>query len=1448
MPRFFALFLLNLVLIFPAHSQLMTPIRSCYKLNPLNIFSAMDEAKAKTKFYCDQLMVKSFECIPGEPACVEYSEIWDEVYPGQFTWVKFYSNGNTTDDGLSLKGGWSLCGIHIEKAYGDDCDPLPTETQMANLFFTPEVVVGNQLGPIKIGNYEKRRDCPAIADSSGIPTRSVWTSEAPIGFESADFEINYETCNDLVEPYSNCNVTSCEIFGTFHPSGYGVPGSLVPVYSEFLYFLNNWTSFFGIHNSVAKFQLEGFLRNLAPLPLEAPEPIKQELAQVTIVEPKKECGSILEIDNQVVGENIPVTGTPYSLYYYSDRVPGRLDKYKITIPLVRGEVPSNLTSIDVTILLAGRDFSQTFIPSKDLKYDFIWDGKDQNGKFIGSSAEAVISITNKGPGGMANSNRIRLVGGWLPRPLGLNGWIFGDVHFYDRVSKTLYLGSGGIVSNTGKPYQGGFAAPNSSGTEVYIFDSLGKHLKTINAITNNLKLKINYNANGGIASLVDNYENKTIVLHENGHASKIIAPNGQITYLEVDENGWLSKVKNPNDEIFSMSYRNKGLLGSFTKPGGQKTIMNYDAMGFLIKDQSSAGNFWAFAKDSFEDGWSIRSSTAEGRISSYEILADESGFNRKVTDSRNLTFTSVNKTIGESMEESPEGVKSFTTKRVDERFNTMAPAVSSSRVTVEGTELNYLEKNFNAYTFLEDDIFKLKSFVNKRVVGENGKTFITSYDNISRTLISVSPESRRTTTSFNQKGEVEKTTTGTLEPIVNSYDEKGRLSVVSQGNREIRMSYDGLGNLSKTIEIFGRETHFRYDASGRVVEKIFPDSSSIKLSYDKNGNVISITPPQRPAHEFTLNPFELVSQYLPPALGGKETATKYTYNLDKQLTRVDRPDGKVIQFVYDQNLGVLNSINTPNGDYQNTYDEGTGQLVKIVSPDFVELSYQYKGPLTESEGLSFSNVNASLGFEYNTDFTLKAATTFDRGGESRVEYLYDKDGLPVQIGNQKITYDNNGLMVSTTHGLLMQSSSYNEFGELVENKTYGKNKELFRLSLKRDQLGKIIQKSEAIGNEAGDVFNYVYDEKDRLIEVLKGGRTIRTYSYDANGNRTKKVEGGQVIEATYDDQDRLLRYGKNTYKYNEHGDLVEKISHEGKNLFFEYDSFGNLKKVKIGKDTIEYLIDGKNRRVGKKLNGKLVQAFIYQSQTQIAAELDSEGHIVKRFIYGSKINVPDYFISEGKEYRIISDQIGTPKLVIEAGSRKIIQKFNFDEFGILKNIDDYKQSGESKFLLPFGFAGGLIDVQTEIVRFGARDYDPSIGRWLSKDPIRFNGGDTNLYGYTLQDPINLIDPAGNVAILPVVAIIGGAGIAQGLGAAIGTIAVGGTVAEAWSAGKGGFFAGAAAGTAALGVLYFGVPAGFTATVVSGLYTLGSALTDSVDILGTDLPKGHQNYINNACRK
>ncbi|PAT39006.1 RHS repeat-associated core domain-containing protein [Vandammella animalimorsus] len=92
-------------------------------------------------------------------------------------------------------------------------------------------------------------------------------------------------------------------------------------------------------------------------------------------------------------------------------------------------------------------------------------------------------------------------------------------------------------------------------------------------------------------------------------------------------------------------------------------------------------------------------------------------------------------------------------------------------------------------------------------------------------------------------------------------------------------------------------------------------------------------------------------------------------------------------------------------------------------------------------------------------------------------------------------------------------------------------------------------------------------------------------------------------------------------------------------------------------------------------------------------------------------------------------------LVIDAETGQIGQRIDYDAWG---RITHDSQPG----FQPFGFAGGLYDPDTGLTRFGARDYDAETGRWTAKDPILFNGGDTNLYGYVLQDPVNFVDPEG----------------------------------------------------------------------------------------------------------
>jgi len=91
--------------------------------------------------------------------------------------------------------------------------------------------------------------------------------------------------------------------------------------------------------------------------------------------------------------------------------------------------------------------------------------------------------------------------------------------------------------------------------------------------------------------------------------------------------------------------------------------------------------------------------------------------------------------------------------------------------------------------------------------------------------------------------------------------------------------------------------------------------------------------------------------------------------------------------------------------------------------------------------------------------------------------------------------------------------------------------------------------------------------------------------------------------------------------------------------------------------------------------------------------------------------------------------------VINLSTGVVVQALDYDAWGnVLLDTNPGFQ--------PFGFAGGLYDRDTGLVRFGARDYDPVNGRWTAKDPIGFGGGLLNLYVYVGNEPINLLDPAG----------------------------------------------------------------------------------------------------------
>ena len=222
---------------------------------------------------------------------------------------------------------------------------------------------------------------------------------------------------------------------------------------------------------------------------------------------------------------------------------------------------------------------------------------------------------------------------------------------------------------------------------------------------------------------------------------------------------------------------------------------------------------------------------------------------------------------------------------------------------------------------------------------------------------------------------------------------------------------------------------------------------------------------------------------------------------------------------------------------------------------------------------------------------------------------------------------------------------------------------------------------------------------------------------------------------SYSDEDHLLTAGSVSYTYDADGFLTAKINGSDNVTGYSYSSRGELLKVTLPDGTaIEYVHDPLGRRIAKKIDGVIVEKYLWQGLTRLLAIYDGADNLLMRFEYADG-RLPVAMASGGKIYYLTYDQVGSLRLVADS-SGNVVKSLEYDSFGNILN------DSNPIFAMPFGFAGGLHDRDTGLGRFGYRDYDPDTGRWTAKDPIGFAGGDTDLYGYVLNDPVNWVDPSG----------------------------------------------------------------------------------------------------------
>lgn len=422
-----------------------------------------------------------------------------------------------------------------------------------------------------------------------------------------------------------------------------------------------------------------------------------------------------------------------------------------------------------------------------------------------------------------------------------------------------------------------------------------------------------------------------------------------------------------------------------------------------------------------------------------------------------------------------------------------------------------------------------------------------------------------------------------------------------------------------------------------------------------------------------------------------------------------------------------------------TYDPATGQVDTVSMPTrdgdaSVTIDLDFDGPLLTRQAWS-GVVNGAVAFDYDERWQLDFVQV---GASAPIEYAFDRDGLVTRAGPMTITRDPiRGLPVATTVGRVTTELVVDAFGAPERRAASWPGGGFSTEVTDFDPAGRIEEIVETDGGTA-TTYRYEYDDAGRLETVRRNGREIATYDYDLRGNRDAWSDERGAMSATFDAQDRLGSTSgalARSYVHDGHGRVTSWTDSTGTTRL-EVDELGNLLGVELPDGTeITYEVDALGRRVARAVDGVRTHAWLYQGDRPIA-ELDPDGDVRAVFVYASHALAPELMLADGRTYRLVHDHLGSIRRVVDTATGEVVQALDFDAYGrVLRDTNPGFQ--------PFGYAAGHYDPQTGLVRYGARDYDAAIGRWLAKDPILIAGGDTNLYAYVTGDPVNFVDPDGH---------------------------------------------------------------------------------------------------------
>jgi len=301
------------------------------------------------------------------------------------------------------------------------------------------------------------------------------------------------------------------------------------------------------------------------------------------------------------------------------------------------------------------------------------------------------------------------------------------------------------------------------------------------------------------------------------------------------------------------------------------------------------------------------------------------------------------------------------------------------------------------------------------------------------------------------------------------------------------------------------------------------------------------------------------------------------------------------------------------------------------------------------------------------------------------------------------------------------------------------------------------------------VTEYSYDAASRLVgQTFKNGGTTLgalTYGYDASGSRVST--GGiwartglpsTVASATYDAANQQTAFAGATQTF----DLDGNLTGDGTNTY-TWDARNRLASLSGPSLSASFAYDPLGRRTSKTINGTETR-FHYDALTPVQ-EITSAGGVIANLLTGAGID--EYFAraDAGGTRSHLTDLLGSTVAELDASVTSQAE-YTYEPFG------QTALTGSSGNAFRYT---GREDDGTALYYYRARYYHPALQRFISEDPMGFEGDDTNLFAYVRNDPLALTDPAGLNAIAGAVVLaplgppgmVAGAVIGTGVGILVG---------------------------------------------------------------------------------